>query len=257
MIYSNHSSRSLRSIFAALVVGGSLLAPQTGFAANHNDSMKEQVATINVNGSGSVAIAPDIAIINMGVLRQARTARKALDDNNAAMADVISAMKAQGIADKDLQTANFNIQPRYQRFKRSSTGLQKPPQIVGYQVSNQLTVRIRDLKLVGAILDQAISLGVNSGGNIQFTNDNPQQALTEARKKAVKHAFTKAATLTSAAGVKLGRILSINEQSSRPRPVPVARARMMAKDSAESAVPVQGGENSYRVNVNVSWEIAQ
>ncbi|MBL4891870.1 MAG: SIMPL domain-containing protein [Rhizobiaceae bacterium] len=257
MIYLNRLPRNLRHLAAALVLGGSLLAPQTGLAANHNGGMKEQVATINVSGSGSVSIAPDIAIINMGVLRQAKTARAALDANNAAMADVIAAMKAQGIADKDLQTANFNIQPRYQRFKRTSTGLQKPPKIVGYQVSNQLTVRIRDLKLVGAVLDQAIDLGVNSGGNIQFTNDNPQEALTEARKKAMKHAMEKAATLTSAAGVKLGRILSINEQGSRPRPVPMAQARMMADASAESAVPIQGGQNSYRVNVNVSWEIAQ
>lgn len=257
MICLNRSSHNLRHLAAALILGGSLLVPQTVFAANHNGPMKEQIATINVSGSGTVAIAPDIAIINVGVLRQAKTARAALDDNNTAMADVIAAMKAQGIADKDLQTANFNIQPRYQYFKRSKTGAQKPPQIIGYQVSNQLTVRIRDLKTVGAVLDEAISLGVNSGGNIQFTNENPQQALTEARKKAMKNAIVKATTLTAAAGVSLGRILSINEQSSMPRPMPMAQARMMAKDSAEAAVPVQGGENSYRINVNVSWEIAQ
>lgn len=257
MIYSNRSPRNLRSFVAALVLGGCLLVPQTVFAASHTGEMKEQIATINVSGSGTVAIAPDIAIINLGVLRQAKTARAALDANNAAMADVIAAMKAQGIADKDLQTANFNIQPRYQYFKRSKTGAQKPPQIIGYQVSNQLTVRIRDLKMVGAVLDQSISLGVNSGGNIQFTNDDPQQALNEARKKAMKNAIAKATTLSSAAGVSLGRILSINEQSSMPRPMPMAQARMVTKDFAESAVPVQGGENSYRVNVTVSWEIAQ
>ncbi|PCI05644.1 MAG: hypothetical protein COB78_03355 [Hyphomicrobiales bacterium] len=257
MIYSNRSPYNLRRFAAALVLGGSLLTSQAVFAANNNGEVKEQVATIHVTGTGTVAITPDIAIINVGVLRQARTARAALDANNTAMAGVITAMKAQGIADKDLQTANFNIQPRYQYYKRSSTGEQKPPKIIGYQVSNQLTVRIRDLKKVGAILDQAISLGINSGGNIQFTNDNPQEALTEARKKAMKNAMEKATTLTAAAGVTLGRILSINEQSSMPRPMPMARARMMADASVESAVPVQGGENSYRVTVNASWEIGQ
>ena len=199
MINSNRSPYNLRNLAAALVLGGFLLAPQSGFAANHHGHMKEQTATINVSGSGTVSIAPDIAIINLGVLRQAKTAREALDANNAAMADVIAAMKAQGIAEKDLQTANFNIQPRYQRFKRTTTGPQKPPQIVGYQVSNQLSVRIRDLKKVGAVLDQSISLGVNSGGGIQFANDDPQEALAEARKKAVKSAMAKAAALTSAA----------------------------------------------------------
>ncbi|MFK5979687.1 MAG: SIMPL domain-containing protein [Rhizobiaceae bacterium] len=254
MIYPNRPSLTPQRLVATLVLGVSLLAPTSVFAQQN----KEKTATIHVTGSGSVSIAPDIAIISVGVLRQAKTARKALDANNVAMARVIAAMKAQNIADKDLQTANFNIQPRYQYFKRSSSGEQKPPRIIGYQVSNRLTIKIRDLKTVGSVLDQVVTLGVNSGGDIRFTNDDPGDALTKARKKAIENAIKKATTLTSAAGVSLGRIITINEQHSMPRPMPMAaQVRMMSDKPAEMAVPVQGGENSYRVNVTVSWEIAQ
>lgn len=257
MTYPHHLLPSLRGLFTAALLAGYMLAPQQVFAQDPANHQRAQMSTIRVTGTGSVAIAPDIAIISLGVLRQAKTAREALDANSTAMAKVIAAMKAQNIADKDLQTSSFNIQPRYQYFKRGSNGGQRPPQITGYQVSNQLTVRVRDLKSVGKVLDEVVTLGINSGGNIQFTNDDPSEALKQARTKAMKDAVKKATTLTSAAGVSLGKIISINEQSSVPRPMMMAQARNMASDSTEMAVPVQAGENSYRVNVTVSWEIAQ
>ena len=256
MIISNRSQLFPHICAAAVIFAAVLAIPGKASAAIQVETSKQQVAIIQVTGTGSIAIAPDIAIINMGVVRQAETARKALDANSSAMADVISAMKKQDIADKDLQTSGFNIQPLYQYFKATKSGEQKPPKIIGYQVSNKLTVRIRDLKKVGTMLDLAVTLGMNDGGNIQFTNDNPEQALSQARTKAMENAIKKATTLTSAAGVKLGRILKISEQSHSPRPVAMGRVRMMAA-KAESAVPIQGGENTYRIDVSVSWEIAQ
>jgi len=215
-----------------------------------------RISTVSVTGTGKVELAPDMAIVSVGVLREAKTAREALDENNAAMASILKALSEQGIADKDLQTSNFNIQPRYVYPKRTSNGEQKPPKIVGYVVSNNLEIRIRNLDTVGKILDQLVTLGVNSGGNIRFQNQDTTKALEEARISAVKNALGKATTLVTTAGAKLGRILDISENTSRPRPVPLAQARSLAVES-DAAVPIAGGENSYSVSVNISWEIEQ
>ena len=175
------------------------------------------------------------------------------DANNKAMGDVLAALKKAGIEDKDLQTSGFNVQPRY-HYPKSSSG-NKPPELVGYIVTNSLTARVRDLASLGTILDQSISLGVNSGGSIQFTNSDPQPIIEQARKNAVAEAIAKARTLTEAAGVKLGRIVLISEAGrNAPGPRPMARMERMA---ASDAVPIAQGENSYSVSVNVQWELLQ
>lgn len=217
----------------------------------------EPVPQIHVNGEASVDLAPDMAIITLGVQRQAKSAREALDQNNAAMADVVAAMKAAGIAAKDLQTANFAIQPRYQYYPPKDGEEQKPPKIIGYTVSNNLAVRIRDLSKLGTILDEAVTLGVNTGGQIHFANDDPKEAIAEARANAMRDALARARTLAEAADVSLGKILTINESFVPPRPVPMARGKMMSADVAESAVPIESGENSYSVTVSASFAIDQ
>jgi uncharacterized protein YggE len=217
---------------------------------------EERLSIISVSGEGEIAIAPDIAMINVGVVREAKTARAALTANSEAMAKVLAAMQTKGIQDKDLQTSNFNISPRYYYPPHKNGQERKPPSITGYTVSNNLAIRIRDLNSVGEILDQVVTLGVNTGGNIQFANDNPKQAIVAARKAAIKDAIEKANTLANAAGVKLGKILSITENSRGGRPVPMMKARFAAEAMSDS-VPVAAGENSYSVTVNIEWEIDQ
>ncbi len=228
------------------------------FLLIHQSAAEEKKQpTISINGTGSVSVAPDMAILTFGVIHEADTARQALDANNKAMASIIAAMKDNEIEDKDLQTSNFNIQPRYVYPKRKSNGEQPRPRITGYKVSNTISVRVRDIKNVGAILDLSVTLGVNSGGNIQFTNADTSKVLKEARIKAVKNAIEKAQTLANAANVKLGAILNISENSHRPRPIAIAaQSRSLAAD-VENSVPISGGENSYRVDVQMSWEILQ
>lgn len=213
--------------------------------------------TITVSAIGKATIAPDMAILNLAVVREAKTAREALDANSKATADVLKAMQDAGIEDRDLQTSNFNIQPRYVYPKRRKDGAQLPPTIVGYVVTNGLTVRVRKLAELGKILDQSVTLGVNSGGNVTFSNSNSDTVVEQARRNAMKSAVRKAKILTEEAGVALGRILNISEQNrGRPRPRALARAaRSLQEDSV--AVPVAAGENEYSVTVNVSWEIAQ
>ncbi|MEE4143642.1 MAG: SIMPL domain-containing protein [Halieaceae bacterium] len=212
---------------------------------------------ITVNGEGTAELVPDMAVLQLSVTRDADTARQALDANSAAMAQVIKALREQGIAERDIQTANFGIQPRYVYPQPRAQGEREPPRIVGYTVRNGLNVRVRDLAKLGAIIDQSVTLGVNEGGNIMFTNDDPSAAIDKARASAVRDAMGRAKTLASAAGVKLGRLLELSENSYNIEPAPMMRAEMMASAAADAAPPVAAGENSYQVRVSASYAIVQ
>lgn len=205
---------------------------------------------IIVSGEGEATAAPDLAMLTLSVMREAKTARAALDANNDAMAAVIAAMKSAGVADRDLQTAGIQISPRY-NYTNDPDGTQKA-ELVAYQVTNTLSVRVRDIDKTGEILDKAVTLGVNEGGGISFTNADPSLIITQARKKAVSDAIAKAKTLAEAAGVSVGKVVEISEQSYAPQPMPMSAKSF---DAARAAVPIQAGENSYRVQVNVTFEI--
>lgn len=205
---------------------------------------------IVVTGEGEAAIAPDLALLTLSVMREAKTARAALDANNDAMAAVIAAMKSSGIKERDLQTAGIQINPRY-NYTNKPDGSQEA-ELVAYQVTNTLSVRIRDIDKTGDILDKAVSLGVNQGGGISFSNEDPAAAVTEARKKAVANAMAKAKTLAEAAGVGIGRVLEITDQNFAPPPMPI---NAKAFDAAGASVPVQAGENSYTAQVTVTFEL--
>lgn len=207
---------------------------------------------IFVTGEGEATVAPDIAILTLSVMREAKTARAALDANNDAMAAVITAMKAAGIEDRDLQTAGIQISPRYNYNNKPDGG--QNAELVAYQVSNTLSVRIRDIDKTGELLDKAVTLGVNEGGGIVFTNADPAAIVTEARKKAVADAMTKARTLAEAAGASVGKVIEISEQSAPPQPIRLAAKSFDAMPQA-GATPVQAGENAYRVQVNVTFEL--
>ena len=241
-------ARYLVLIFVAISI---LTSGTPAWAAGNQD-----VPRILVTGEGSVDVPPDMAVLNLTVTREAETARAALDANSSAMNKVLSAMKAEGIEARDLQTSGFSIQPKYIYPSPKPSGKREPPQIVGYTVRNSLSVRIRDVGMVGEILDKSVTLGVNEGGNIMFTNADPSVTITQARIMAMKDAMSKARTLADAAGVKTGKLLEISEQSYAPRPMPMARAEMSRARSADS-VPVATGENSYKVTVNVSYAIDQ
>jgi uncharacterized protein YggE len=206
---------------------------------------------IIVAGEGEGRIAPDMAVLTLSVMREGKTARDALTANNDAMAAVIAAMKSEGIEERDLQTTGVQISPRYE-YTPKQDGTQEA-KLVAYQVTNTLSVRVRDLAKVGELLDKSVTLGVNEGGGISFTNEDPQAAFTEARKRAVEDALAKARTLAEAAGVNLGRIIEISEHPVVQPPVPMM-SKYDARAAAE-AVPVQPGETAYKVQVNVTFEL--
>ncbi|CAK08870.1 SIMPL domain-containing protein [Rhizobium leguminosarum] len=240
-----------KTVLMTALLALSLAAAAPAFA----QEAKPREPVISVTGDGESSVAPDMAIVNLAVVKQAKTAREALDENNKAMNDVLAALKSGGIAERDLQTSGFSIQPQY-NYPQPVDGQQQQPQLIGYQTINSVTVRLRDLAKLGAVIDQSVTLGINQGGEIQFTNDKPDAAIEAARKAAVADAVKRAKTLSEAAGVKLGRILEINENVPRAMPQPVYRATMM-KEASDAAVPVQGGENNYNVSVTVTFAIEQ
>ncbi|OLP57143.1 hypothetical protein BJF92_06325 [Rhizobium rhizosphaerae] len=241
----------LVSVFRPLPCAALLMAGVMAFSpAAHAEPERPVIA---VTGTGQASAAPDMAMVSFSVVTQEKEARAALSGNNAAMAKVLEAMKAQGIEPRDLQTSGFAINPQYV-YPQNKEGDNHPPQLVGYQVANTLSVRVRQIDKLGEILDQAVTLGVNQGGGIQFSIDKPEALQEEARKAAVADAMAKARTLAQAAGITLGKVVDVREQAGRMEPVPMM-ARAMAKDMAAEAVPVAAGESSVTVNVDMQFEI--
>lgn len=213
----------------------------------------EKPATISLQGKGEISVAPDMAVVTTRVVNIGTTAPEALQANTAAIAKVIAEIKAAGIEAKDIQTSGFSIYPRYENRKDDSN---EPPKIVGYEVSNGVTVRVRALDKLGGILNAVVASGANSVDGISFAVSDTNEKLDEARKEAVADARRKAELYAEAAGVKLGRVLSISEGSiAAPRPYAVRSEKMMAMSDAP--VPVEAGEETLSATVNIVWEIAQ
>ncbi|GIK82703.1 MAG: SIMPL domain-containing protein [Alphaproteobacteria bacterium] len=243
------------ALAATLAATLATAAPMSPSLAAERPLAERPLPVLRVQGEGEKTAAPDMAILSFSVLREADTARQALDANNEAMAAVIAAVRQEGIEARDIQTSGFSIEPRYTQPPHDGSGDDLVPRIAGYSVTNSLTVRLRDLARLGAILDKVVSLGVNAGGGIAFTNADTSSLIAEARAAAMKDAADRARTLAQAAGVRLGQIIEISESYVQPYPAPIARAKMM--DAAAMSVPVESGENSYSVTVQVSWEILQ
>lgn len=207
-----------------------------------NDDRKDE-RSISVSASGSVPAVPDIAYISAGVVSEADTARTALTRNNEAMAKLLDGLKAAGIAAKDLQTSAINVEPRYAQPKegRSAT-------VNGYRVTNQVRITVRDVKKLGDILDQAITLGANQMNRIAFEVSNAERLKDDARKLAMENARRRAELYATAAGAQLGPVLRISEDVSEARPVVMGRAAM-------SSVPVEAGEQMLEVQVQVSYAL--
>lgn len=220
------------------------------------DDEKGEEALISMTGTGTVSAVPDMAIVTGGTVTEGKTAREALSANNEAMTKIIATLKGTGIEARDIMTTGFNVSPVYSHYRPKEGEEARPPKIVGYRVSNGVTVRVRDLEKLGPVLDQLVSDGANAINGISFTVDDDQALLDEARKSAVADAVRKAKILTEAAGVRLGNIVSITEDAAARPPVPVLRMAR-AEAAMDASVPVEAGEQTLRVNVSITWQIEQ
>lgn len=218
-------------------------------------SVPAYAGSISIEGRGEVTAAPDMAQINSGITTQGATAREALDANSAAMAELIAELKAAGIEARDIQTSGFSVNPNYvYTDERDENGYSLPPKINGYQVANTVTVTVRALDTLGAILDKSVTIGANTINGVTFAVADPSELYDEARKAAFADARDKAELYATAAGGTLDEINSISESQGFNSPQPVAMYSMRA-EAASADVPVEGGELTFSINVNVQWEL--
>ena len=232
-------------LFLTSILLAAVLAANPAFA----DEVKMN-RIISLTGHGEVRAVPDMAVINMGVVSSAETARAALDANTKAMTELMANLKAENIDDKDIATSNFSVNPRLDYGQNGG----QVPKLVGYDVTNTVTVIIHKIGGLGALLDKAVSSGSNQINGISFSISNSDAAMDEARKLAVKDATHKAQIYAGAASINLGNIMSLSESSGMAEPqVMFSRAKAMAADSAP--VPIAQGSQVISVDVNISWEL--
>lgn len=235
---------------SSIIVAAALIAASLSMLPASSATEASLPRTIVVTGIGDVKAKPDMAVINSGVLTEAPTARDALAKNNSAMSAVIDALKKAGIAEQDIQTSNFSVSPQYPPYQPNQT---QTPRISGYQVSNQVSVRVKNLAKLGAILDALVQVGANQINGISFDIDQPKQLQNDARKLAVADARAKAELYAAAAHVSLGRVLQISEANIAVGPQPMAYA--MDKVAAQREVPIAAGQQTLSANVSIVYEI--
>lgn len=201
---------------------------------------------LDVNAEGRTTRVPDVATIRAGVVTQGATAAAALSDNAARMARVLASLKKAGVAARDIATASVALSPQY-RYADN-----QPPAVTGYQASNNVSVRFRDVSKSGAILDALVAEGANQIDGPTLSIDQPDAALDEARTDAVARARARAELYAKAAGLKVARIVSIAEAGENAGggnpPVVFARAAM-AKDSTR----IEAGEKDVTVTLTVRF----
>jgi uncharacterized protein YggE len=204
---------------------------------------------LDILAEGSVSRAPDVALISAGVVTQAATAAAAMSENASRMAATVAALKRAGVADKDIQTSSISLSPQYRYIEN------RPPVITGYQASNQVNVRFREIKRAGGILDALVAVGANQINGPNFMVDEPEDALDEARTVAIAKARARAELYARAAGLRVKRILTISEgggYAPPPPPVPMLQARA-EKSAADTSI--EPGEQRLSVSVSVSFEL--
>ena len=206
--------------------------------------------TITLTGKGTVDHAPDIAMISLGVQVEAKTAAEAMAQQTEKMNGVFAAVKAAGIADRDMQTGQLSLNPVYEYPNNAR------PRLTGYQASNQLSIKVRKLDTLGKTLDAVVKGGGNTINGVSFSIDKPDQFQNDARIEAIKDAAAKAELYAKAVGYKVKRIVTISEQDYYPQPVPMMM-QMRQQDMAAAPSPIAAGEVSLTQTVNVVFELTK
>ncbi len=233
-------------LFLGLILVLALSACQAAPVTTSRDSSIPYPRQLNVSGNGKVYLAPDVAYVNVGVHSQAENVTDALNQNNAKAQAIANTLKELGIDEKDIQTSAFNIFPQ-QQFDNEG-------KLTGtiYMVDNVVNVTVRDLSILGKLLDAAVRSGANTINSINFDVLDKTAAITEARKLAVEDAQRQAQELAAAAGVQLGDLISMNSYASSG---PAVMYDMKGGVGASGQVPVSAGQLQISVDVNLSYEI--
>ena len=231
----------------ALTAWGTLMTP-TSFAAPQVAAAPG--AMITVTGTGEVTVTPDVARITVGVQTRGKESTAVAAENAQKIDAVIKAVKALGVADKDIQTENYNLNPQFDYQKQ-------PPTLTGYEVNNSVRVTVRKISDAGKVLDAALKAGGNVAGGIAFEVSNPEKAQDEALAKAVADALRKATLMAKAAGMtSKPRLVMLSEGIVNNRQPIMPMARMaMAEMAASAPTPVQPGETKITATVTVQYSV--
>ncbi len=230
-------SLARRSAILSALLGLSL----TGAVAEAREPTK-----LTVTATAEAAAAPDMARIAAGVVTRADSAQAALADNSARMTRVVAALRRAGVADRDIQTAGLSLQPQF-RYEPN-----REPVPVGFQASNRVQVRLRDLARAGRVIDALVAEGANQIDGPAFQLAEPEALLNGARADAVRRARARADVYAGAAGMRVVRIASITEGHAI-RPLPMPRAAMAMEARADT--PVEPGEVELSVTVTVEFDL--
>jgi len=224
----------MRSPLSALIVGLALALPMPLPARAQG--------RITVTAEAQVEAPPDMAQVSLGVTTRAGTAAAAMAANSAELARVMDRLTAAGIAPRDIQTTGLSLSPDWQGAEDGA-----PARITGYTAQNMVTVRVRDLGILGPVLDAAVRDGANTLHGLSFGLAAPEALMDQARRTAVARALDRARLLAEAAGARLGPVLEISEGGGGWQPQPMFRAEA----AATGAVPVAGGEVSLTASVTL------
>ena len=242
-----HAAALSLALAAGPLAAGAALAQTSPAAA---DSLF-RATTLNLGAYGEVRVAPDMATINLGVIGEAPTAAAAMAANSAKMNKVMAALRKAGIADKDIQTSGLNLNPQYVYQQN------EPARLTGYQASSQVTVTVRVLARLGAAVDATVGAGADQVNGISFGLADPTAAENQARLEAVKALTAKADLYARATGLRVARLVSLNEgggYAPSPPPMPMVAMARMEKADATSVAP---GELRVRIDVTGMYELAR
>ncbi|GIK50074.1 MAG: SIMPL domain-containing protein [Hyphomonadaceae bacterium] len=206
-----------------------------------------QGTLLSISAEGSSEARPDMATINLGVTTQGQTAQAALQENARRMTALTQALRRAGIAERDIQTANVSVYPQ-QQYREN-----EPPLITGYQANNTVTAKVRNVNNVGRVIDAAVAAGGNTVHGVSFSHADPEAQLDAARRDAIAEARRRAELYANALGMRVHRIVAVQEGGGYSPPIPVpVMARM---EAADAATPVSPGEIETRVSVNITFEL--
>lgn len=224
-----------------------LLGAATAASAQTVPMVTPDGALLDISAEGHTSRVPDVATIRAGVTTQGQTAAAALADNASRMTRVLAALKKAGIAARDIRTANVSLSPQY----RYADG--QAPVVTGYQASNSVSVRFREVAKSGAILDALVAEGANQIDGPSLSIDQPEAALDEARVAAVKIARTRAELYAKAAGLTVARIVSISESGSNDGAAPSPPVMFMARGKVADSTPIAAGEADVSVTLTIRF----
>lgn len=237
-----------RALLTALALGAGALAVPAN--AQQATAIAQSISgtRLDISATGDATRVPDVAIVNAGVVTRAATARAALQQNAAQMERVRAALKRAGIADRDIQTSNISLNPEYRYVQN------KAPQLNGYTASNQVNVRFRDIAKTGDILDALVAEGSNQINGPTLTIDEPEEALNEARSKALAAGRARAELYARALNMRVVRLLSVSE-SARDFPSPVPVMMMEARAQNGAATKIDPGEQKLSITLGMVFEL--